>query len=697
MSDPSSSIYECLRILLSFYDLDIDLEGVINELPHLKEMTGLEVASDVLSKLGFSTTPADISSPDLSKAELPTIITLENGEHALYMPSKTHGEDRIFSTKNNNKIVKTITSQNYSGKVLYIAQQKADTHLDTEHMKAGHALDWFWGPVARYRGRYAEILLSSLFINLLILAVPLYTLNVYDRVVINFAEETLIVLTTGVCIALIFDFIFKTLRSYILERVAEDLGQEYDFDLMERLFRIRPTELNLSIGEQANIFRELQGIREFYSGRLVPTLVDVPFVLLFIYVIYLLCPPLALVPLFISLTIIVANFAVHIPIKRLTENYFLSIQNKSSLLIETLAGMETTKMFNSIASKLLKWDIAVNQAARTSRSNYFMMGAVSNFSMMLTQLGHVMVIFFGVYQIEQTNLTIGGLIACTILSGRALGPIVNLSGVISRLKQFNDVLNVIDKFFKLPYEDAKDAQKSAKGPFEGEISIKQVSFQYASQSNLALDNINLEIIAGESVGLIGKTAAGKSTLAKVVAGILGPQQGTVALDGYDYNAISAMELRRSIAYVPQDAFMFRGTVRHNILLGREDISEEALELAIKISGLDLVIHDTSQGLDTEVGEFGCRLSGGQKQAISLARAVVREPRVIVFDEPTTGMDNMLEQKVRQELEQYIKDKTFIMVTHRTTLLPLVERLILLDRGKVLADGPRDEILAKISG
>jgi len=324
------------------------------------------------------------------------------------------------------------------------------------------------------------------------------------------------------------------------------------------------------------------------------------------------------------------------------------------------------------------------------------MSFMSNLSLFLSQTGHVFVIFVGAYQINEGNLTIGGLIACTILSGRAIGPIVSLSNVIARLKQSNDVLKVIDKFFQAPHENMHDLTKSVKGPFTGRITLQKVGFQYEGQSSAALENINLEIAAGESIGLIGKTAAGKSTLAKVLANLVSPQQGSVLLDGYDYDAVPLTELRRTIAYVPQDSFFFRGSVRHNILLGRENIDEDALQEAISISGLDIVIQNSAQGLDTEVGELGTKLSGGQKQAISLARALVQRPRILIFDEPTTGMDNALEHHVRQRLQEYIKDKTFIMVTHRTTMLPLVNRLVLLDRGRILADGPRDEILNKLS-
>ena len=684
MNISNNNIKQILRDLLVFYDLDVDLEGLVHNTVSVEEKHGQALAAEILKRLGFQTRYASLQDTDIQKTEYPMIVETQNGENALCMPRKTHG--------NANEINLSETANN----VLLVIAAPSQTGVDTRHMQTGHALDWFWKPLVQYRSRYKEILVASVFINLLVLAIPIFTLNVYDRVVINFAHETLYVLTVGVLIALLFDFLFKTLRSYILERIAEDVGAQFDFELMERFSRMRPSDLNISIGEQANIFRELQGIREFYANRLMPTLIDLPFALVFLCVIYLLSPPLVMVPICIAVIIVAMNFTSHIPISRMTEQYFGAIQNKSSLLIETLAGLETARLFNAISARLFKWNTNVKHAARVTRQNSFMLSLMSNMSMFLSQTGHILVVFFGVYQIDAGNLTVGGLVACTILSGRAIGPIVGLSGVIAHLKQSNDVLKVIDKFFQATHEDTRDVTKSAKGPFHGTLRLQKLSFKYEEQSTRALENINLDIQPGESIGLIGKTAAGKSTLAKVLANIISPQEGTLTLDGYDYSAIPTTELRRTIAYVPQDSFFFRGSIRHNILLGREHIDEQQIQEAISISGLDIVIQHSAQGLDTEVGELGTRLSGGQKQAIALARAIIQRPRILIFDEQTTGMDHALEFHVKQKLEAYIKDKTFIMVTHRTTLLPLVQRLVLLDRGHILADGPRDEILKKLS-
>jgi ATP-binding cassette subfamily B protein/ATP-binding cassette subfamily C protein LapB len=678
MNDLLLSLHRSLSDLLKLYDIRVDMDGLVRDIPLKSDASMLDHAENILGQIGFVServlNPFHFDEPAI-------VVRAGQGGVSYWSPVQ------VNSTQDFQEITEA----------LIIRAAPNDNGLDTSIMNTGHALDWFWKPIVQYWPRYSEILVASFFINMLVLATPIYTLNVYDRVVINFTQETLFVLTAGVLIALLFDFLFKTIRGYILERVASDVGAEFDQKLMERVFRIRSGDLRLSVGEQANVFRELQGIREFYAGRLMPTLIDFPFALLFIVIIYLMSPAVAMVPIVTTVLIIGLNFAIHVPMARMTKSYFSSLQSKSSLLIETLAGVPTARMFNAVTGQLFKWGSNVKQTSDVSRANTMLLSFTSNVSTFLSQASYILVVFVGVYQIVDGNLTVGGLIASSILAGRAIGPIVGLSGIIARLRQSQDVLQVIDKFYDLPHDDEGDVKQSPKGPFRGNISVRGVHFQYPGQSKQALHHINLEIGAGQRIGIIGKTAAGKTTLSRILMRGLVPQEGEVLLDGYAYAAIPLTEFRRNVAYVPQDTFFYRGTIRHNILLGRDYISDEALAEAIEVSGLRIVMEHSAQGLDTEVGELGTFLSGGQKQAISIARALVQQPKVIIFDEPTTGMDHMLEAHVRSALSHYLQDKTFIMITHRTTLLPLVDRLILIDSGRVLADGARDDVLQKLGG
>lgn len=684
-----------LQPLLQFYSLDIDLAALISEIPIKEKESGLGFIHRFLDSLAFKSKLRRVKNFNLTKAKQPVIAIMDDGHMVLIMPENlSETEDAVFTS--DETVDDSFKQTKYSGEILEITAENVGGLSYTEHLKRGHKLDWFWLPIVQYWNSYKEIMLASFFINLLVLAIPLYSLNVYDRVIITFSEETLSVMTIGVLIALTFDFFFKTVRSYILEHLAENLGNTFDYKLMERLTKIRDLKNDLAIGAQANMFRELQGIREFYATRLVPTLVDFPFILLFLFVINLIAPTLVIIPVITIAIIIACNLLVHIPISRITGTYLNTMQKKMGFLIESLSGLETLKMFNARNHRLFHWDNAVANSAHTARINNILISVTSNLTFTLSQFCHVAVLFFGVYQVQEGLLTVGGLITCSIISARAIGPAMNLASLLARLKQSQDVLKTIDTFFQMPYIDSEEKRKAPKGPFKGAIKIQNISYKYTGQEKPALNKVNLDIEAGKRIGIIGKTAAGKSTLAKITGGIMRPDDGLIQLDGYDYSAIPNSELRNTVAFVPQDSFFFQGPILYNITLGRENISDDDLKTAIEVSGLGLVLNQSGQGLDMNIEENGKNLSGGQKQAISLARAIIRHPRILIFDEPTTGMDSMLEHHVQKHLKDYIKDKTFIMITHRTSLLSLVDELVFVDSGIISAHGPKQEILAKLS-
>lgn len=689
---------ECLNSILSFYDMHTDFVGVLDNAPINKQEFSRNDLFIIADKLGFIIKEEKRTFSNISALGIPVILALKGGECFSYLPDAgSNGRFIVPNAVCGDELSIDSLSKSYMGICYTLIPKSKDSGIDISHMSAGHKLDWFWSPIVSFWGRYAEVILCTLFINLLAFSIPLFTLNVYDRVVINFVEETLIVLTMGVITALIFDFLFKMLRYHILERIAVKVSSEYDVKLMERMLSIKDVNFLLTTGEKSNLFRELQGIKDFYASRLVPTVVDLPFFFLFVLVIYNICPQIALIPVVAASLIFIINFLSQPIISRHTAQYFSSMQNKSAYLVEMLSGLSTIKMLGGNGNKLYKWKQVTQGAARTSAYNAMVGTVVSSTSVLVTQVAQICLVFYGAYYIHEGSLTVGGLVACTIIYGRSIAPVVTMATVLSRLKQSKDVLKTIDKIFKLPHDDfSLNANIGSKGPFDGRVSIRDVSYQYHGQSHPALYKVNLIVEPGEHVGLLGKTGAGKSTLSQVIAGAISPAEGSIHLDSYAYSAVAETELRRSIGYVPQNGFFFSGSMRDNIIMGDDSISHEDLERSIHMAGLDLVIQQTSEGLDMDVGEGGKRLSGGQRQAISLARAFARNPSILVFDEPTNGMDNSLEDRIRKTISEFIKGKTFIMVTHRTTLLPLVSRLVLLDKGRVIADGARDEIIRKLS-
>ncbi|NCC61147.1 MAG: ATP-binding cassette domain-containing protein [Verrucomicrobiae bacterium] len=688
-------IKECLKAVSFFYDIQSDIDGVIGS---TARASGRLVPDDIKllgPRLGLNVQQSKLPFRKLEGLSVPAILVLEGG-CCVYFPD---GENKARFFWPNSAVGDAVCpgdiAKSYTGRLLLLSPKERKSSIDISHMEKGHALDWFWTPLKTFWPAYAETIFCSVFINVLALAIPLFTLNVYDRVIVNFVEGTLIVLAVGVLFAIIFDFFFKTMRAHILEDVATRVSVRYDSELMERLIHIREVDMPLSTGEKLNLFSELHTIKDFYASRLVPTLVDVPFFILFTFVIYLLAPPLSIIPIVAAVIILIVNLISQLPINRATAKYFTAMQNRSSFLVEALEGLSTAKILGGTGFKLFQWKQVTSSSAQASHYNAIAITMISNLSILITQVGQVSMIFAGAYLVHGGSLTIGGLIASTIIYGRAIGPAVSVSAILARLKRSRDVLETVDKIFQLPFDDA-GSMPSAKGPFKGSIEIKDLIFQYPGRSVPALYKINLFIRGGESVGLIGKTGAGKTTLGKMIGGLLAPSQGTLFLDGYIYSSISSSELSRTIGYVPQDPFFFKGSLRQNIVMGEHETDESELERVIRMSGLDLVIQQTGEGLDSEVGENGKNLSGGQRQALALARVLIKNPRILVFDEPTTGMDNALEARVRDSLREFIKSRTLILVTHRTTLLPLLDRLILLDRGSIAIDGTREDVLRKLS-
>ena len=691
---PQSAYYQdCLEFIINFYDIQADLKGIIASTPIDNEYVTIKNIENIAEKLDLHLKKVKLPFSKIATLTTPAILDLNDKACAYHPDANGNGVFHVPDFINQDIALDDILDA-YSGTCYLLIPREQASHIDLSHMKSDDALDWFWQPILSFWDRYAEIIVISIFINLLALTIPLYTLNVYDRVVVNFVEDTLIVLTIGVMTAMTFDFIFKTIRSHITERIALKTAVNYDMKLMERMLSIKEVDLQLTTGEKSNLFRELQSIKDFYAARLVPTCVDLPFFLLFTLVIYMLAPPLIYIPISAAILVFILNISAQSLISRYTAQHFQSAQNKSAYLVEMLSGLSTIKMLGANGPKLLKWQQATHNANNAANYSTMITLTVSNLSALITQIGQICIIFYGAYLINESNLTIGGLVACSILYGRSIAPIASIATILSRLKQSKDVLKAINTIFELPYDD--ETQKGQKGPFKGDITIKDLSYQYPGQARPALYKINTEIKAGEHIGLIGKTGAGKSTLSNILTGALTPVEGQIFLDNTIYTSITQTELRRSIGYVPQEGHFFTGSMLENITMGNEAITKSNLEQAIHFSGLDLVLEQTAEGLDMNVGEGGKRLSGGQKQALSLARAFARSPEILVFDEPTNGMDSALEHRIKATIAEFTKHKTFIMITHRTTLLSLVSRLILLDQGRIIADGARDDIIKKLS-
>lgn len=695
----SSNLADCAAYIVNYYGLEIDFEGALSQLDFEEGHFDKKALEKFAKKIDAKLKIKKLGINEILRINVPLILKVDDDHYAIFRPGLGgQSEFTVPGGSDQDKGAVTSKLENFKGEVYVLYPDRDDNDLDIEHMIRGNRLDWFWKPLHDFKGHYMEVLIAAFFINLFALVLPIYTLNVYDRVIVNFAEATLIVLASGVFIALLFDFIFKNVRGYILEKIASNIGNEHDRDLMEKFMLIKTPSVQLSVGEKANLFRELQGIRDFYSTKLVPAFVDFPFFLMFLGVIYYINPNIVFVPITAALIILAMDLFVQLPLNHAIKSYFAAMNRKSALMIETLAGLKAAQLFNGVGNRLFKWNLSSEKAFEARRYNQVITGFIANFSMFLVHLSNVFIVFFGVYEINEGRLTIGGLIACSILSGRTLAPIMNISNIMSNYKMTKDVLKTIDQIFQMPDDNIYNKGLGIKKEkFDGLIEAKELSFKYVNQEKFALQNLSFKIEPGEKIGLVGRTGAGKSTLANIILGLYPPSHGMLYFDGYMVQSIASTELRRNIGYIPQESFFFKGTIKENIMMGRDLKFEENLPEILELSGVNMLLKQSGIGLDAELDENGSNLSGGQRQSLAVARALLTKPNILLLDEPTTGMDMMLEQHIKKSLSEYLKDRTLIMITHRTSLMGLIDRILLLENGQLIADGPRDDVLAVLSG
>jgi len=556
-------------------------------------------------------------------------------------------------------------------------------------------LSWFFQPLKAAWRSYVEVGILSFFINLFAIALPLFTMNVYDRVIPNFATETLFVLAFGVGIIFVFEMILKSARVYILENTGKKIGIHLEELLLERMLGVKTQYDKLLSGTKANLFKELSQVKEFFTSRTMVQILDLPFFFIAIIVIYMISPMIAVIPLVAGFIMVAFNLLMQIPLATLAHEQFKEAQSKHGFLVETIQGRDAIKLVNGHTQRMFIWRRLVAFHEQLNQRIQILHHGTSNSSYIIIQAVTLFVVFTGVYEVHTNSLSIGGLIAVTILSSRAMVPIVNISGVLLHYKKMKEALTSINEFWHLPREVNEHTQIGL-GKLNGDIEFKDVSYYYQDSKYPSLDNVSFTIKAGEKVGIIGQTGAGKSTVLRLIAALDLPSSGSVFLDGHETSTVYPVEVRQNIGVMPQDPFMFAGSIKENIALSRSISKEEFVELT-KLTGLENLIKKSGYGDAMQVGENGDNLSVGQKHLVALARALVHNPKVLVLDEPTTGLDIGLEKNVVQNIKPIVADKTLIVITHRFAALELVDRVIVINEGKVVADGDRTKVLASLGG
>ncbi|MFT6029901.1 MAG: ATP-binding cassette subfamily C protein LapB [Oleiphilaceae bacterium] len=549
---------------------------------------------------------------------------------------------------------------------------------------------WLFQEFFKLRKIYRDSLLASLLINIFALVSPLFVMNVYDRVVPNQAFETLWVLSSGVIIILLFDLTTKFLRHSFIDRSAAQLDSVLSKKLFERMLATRMDCITGSIGGMASQLKEFDSIKQFFTASTMVALIDLPFAALFLFIIFYIGGAVAIAPLIAMLVLVFYGLLMHFPLKKLSIKLQSAAAEKNAIAVESLSTLETIKAFNAQARQLSLWDkslMSMIDLSLKSRRYADSIGLVSTF---IIQLTVVAVLILGVYQINVQNMSLGALIACVLLSSRALSPMVQLASLISQFHQAKAALLSLDQLSSQAVDVELDRSYLNTEECLGKIELRNLSYTIDQRSILSCLSVTIQ--TGEKVALIGKIGAGKSTLLKLLMGFVKPTEGQVLVDDIDLQHLDISKLRAHIAYVPQEISLFRGSLRENILLKKPSASVEELTTAIHIAGLDDFVQSHPMGVDMLIGEQGKGLSGGQKQSVAIARSMINEPSIFLFDELSAAMDNQTEQEVIQNIKALSEGNTLLLSTHRSSLLSLVDRIIVMDGGNIVADGPKEKVM-----
>lgn len=691
MSSPQGpQLIDSLHHILQFYFGEIKRETILAISGATEEEFDVKSVLKVAKESNLYAQTQEINLDTLDSFLLPVI--LYNKKNELIILQAMTREKASFlnvATGESEEIAKK-KLKNFKNAIMFF-RNKQDSLVSSRTKE----LSWFWAPIKASWRAYVEVAFISLFINIFALALPLFTMNVYNRIIPNFATDTLYVLGGGILIIFLFEIILKSVRVYILEKTGKKIAIHLEEILLERMIGVKTQYDKLLSGTKANLFRELSQVKEFFTSRSLTQVLDLPFFFIAVYVIYLISPTMAIIPFSAGFIMVAFNLLMQIPLATLAHEQFKKAQSKHGYLVETIQGRDAIKLVNGHTHRLFTWSRVVAFYEKLGEKIQLLQHLTSNTSYTIIQIVTLLVVGVGVYEIQSQSLNVGGLIAITILSSRAMVPIVNISSVLLNYKKMKDSLASINEFWHLPREVNEHTQIGL-GELKGEIEFFNVTYFYQGSKYPSLDDVNIKIKAGEKIGIIGQTGAGKSTFQRLVSLLDTPTSGTVYLDGIPTNTLHPIEARQNIGVMPQDPFMFAGTLAENIALSRSISSDEIARL-VKLTGLEDLIKKGGVGDTLQIGENGDNLSTGQKHLVALARALVNNPKILILDEPTTGLDIGLENSVIDRLSLIVKDKTLILITHRFSALKLVDRVLVVNDGKVVADGPTQVILSKLQG
>ena len=651
-------------------------------------------------RAGFKTTLVERDIETILELHLPMILLLAHGQSCIL---EAFNEDRsqVKVVYPGDKPLEEwveidALSQEYLG---YAFLLKEDIRRDekTTFSQQQHKKHWFWDTLKLSLPIYRDVLLASLLVNLFVLASPLFTMSVYDRVIPNNATETLMVFAAGVITVYILDGFLKFFRTRMLEIAAKKSDVVMSSIIFEKVLDLKIAMHPKSVGSFASNIRDFDAIRSFLTNATMSVLIDMPFAVIFLLVIYYIGGMIVIIPIVMMLLILIYALIIKKPLEKSIESTHEASARKNGILIESLHNIETIKTQGMSGQVQWQWEESVGEIAQKSLYSRLLSASVPTITGLLVQLNTVLIVIYGVFMIKDLELTMGGLIGIVILASRTVAPMGQVAALLTNYSDAKTAYDVINTITTQPMERLSDQHFIERESFKGKIEFKNVTFSYPETEVPALKEVSFVINPGEHIGIIGRIGSGKSTIEKLMLKLYDPDEGSILIDDVDISQIDPERLRKFIGYVSQDIVLFRGTVKENILHRSPVASDEKMLEVSRLSGVDEFVRRHPMGYNMPIGERGQGVSGGQRQSIGIARALISDAPVMLLDEPTNALDQQSESQLMGHFAKAFSGKTLILVTQKLSLLATTPRVIVMHEGKVFLDGKRDEVIKVLKG
>lgn len=692
-------LLDCLVELTRIYARPTTRSALVAGLPVGKDGLTPSLFHRAASRAGLATKVVKINLAEMHEALLPAVLVLNDNRACVLL--KVDADSQVASVlypETGQGAVHISVDQleaQYTQRAIFARPRfRLDSRTpEVADVKERH---WFWSAFIEQMPLYKDVMVAALLVNIFATIIPFFSMNVYDRVIPTKAEETLWMLALGVMVIVALDYFLKMIRSHFVDLAGSRIDVKLSALIMERVMGMKLIDKPLSVGSFAQTLRSFESVRDFMSSATVTTLIDLPFALLFLMLIGWIAWPLMFIPLLAAIWIIVYSLHIKRQVHALTEQTYRTTALRNSTLIESLSALETLKSLGAENHIQTRWESISAQLAKVTSSirhkNHAATGLVSSMSSVCM----VSNVVLGVYLIDMKMLTMGGLIASGMFVSRIIAPLAQTVGLIMQYENAKMSLGMLEEQMKKPGERTEQTSFVHRDHIKGDIEFRDVKFAYPNQESLALSGVSFSIKQGEHVAIIGKTGSGKTTLTRLIMGLYQPSEGAVRVDGIDLRQLDPADLRSHIGCVEQHAVLFFGTLRENITLGAPYAEDNQILQAADVGMLSDLVNRHPRGFDMLVGERGEFLSGGQRQCVAIARAALMSPSILLFDEPTSAMDFSTESMFIKKMETYSENKTMIIVTHRMSLLSLAKRVIVMDQGRIIADGPKEAVLEALN-